>query len=46
MVAGMIAACRHGPSSARVEEVVDEAASGDVLRLRHAGEGFSVLPTI
>ncbi len=46
IVAGMIAACWQGPASARVEEVVDEAANGDVLRLRHSGEAFSVLPTI
>jgi acylphosphatase len=45
-VAAMIAACRRGPSSARVEAVQDEAANPDVLNLREAGERFSVLPTI
>jgi acylphosphatase len=45
-VAAMIAACRRGPSSARVEALQDEAASPDMLNLREAGERFSVLPTI
>ncbi|MGY2905983.1 acylphosphatase [Bradyrhizobium sp. URHC0002] len=45
-VTGMIAACRRGPSSARVEAVRDEAANPDMLNLREAGERFSVLPTI
>ena len=45
-VAAMIAACRRGPSSARVEAVQDEAANPDMLNLREAGERFSVLPTI
>jgi len=45
-VATMIAACRRGPSSARVEAVQDEAANPDMLNLREAGERFSVLPTI
>jgi acylphosphatase len=45
-VAGMIAACRRGPSSARVEAVQDEAANPDMLNLREAGDRFSVLPTI
>ena len=42
----MIAACRRGPSSARVEALQDEAANPDLLNLREAGEQFSVLPTI
>jgi acylphosphatase len=42
----MIAACRRGPSSARVEALRDEAANPDLLKLREAGERFSVLPTI
>ena len=46
MVTTMIAACRRGPSSARVEAVQDEAANPDMLNLRAAGERFSVLPTI
>ena len=45
-VAGMIAACRRGPSSARVEALQDEAGNPDMLNLRRAGERFSVLPTI
>jgi acylphosphatase len=45
-VAAMIAACRRGPSSARVEALQDEAANPDMLKLREAGERFSVLPTI
>jgi acylphosphatase len=45
-VAAMIAACRQGPSSARVEAVQNEAGTPDMLNLREAGEGFSVLPTI
>jgi len=45
-VTAMIAACRRGPSSARVEALRDEAANPDLLKLREAGERFSVLPTI
>jgi acylphosphatase len=45
-VAGMIAACRRGPSSARVEAVQDETANPDMLNLREPGERFSVLQTI
>jgi acylphosphatase len=45
-VTAMIAACRRGPSSARVDAVQDEAANPDMLDLRQAGERFSVLPTI
>ena len=45
-VGAMIAACRRGPSSARVEALQDEAANPDLLNLRGAGERFSVLPTI
>ena len=45
-VTAMIAACRRGPSSARVEALQDEAANPDLLKLREAGERFSVLPTI
>ena len=45
-VAAVIEACRRGPSSARVEAVRDEAGNPDMLNLRRAGEGFSVLPTI
>jgi acylphosphatase len=45
-VAAMIAACRRGPSSARVDALQDEATNPDLLSLREAGERFSVLPTI
>ena len=46
VVTDMIAACRRGPSYARVDAVDDEAATSDLLNLRRAGERFSVLPTI
>jgi len=46
IITDMIAACRRGPSSARVDAVQDEAAGPDMLKLRRAGERFSVLPTI
>ena len=46
LVSEMIAICRRGPSSARVEAVQEEAASPDTLNLRQAGEGFSVLGTM
>lgn len=46
VVSGMVAACRRGPSAARVDAVKDEAAGPDMLKLRRAGERFSVLPTI
>jgi acylphosphatase len=45
-VAAMIATCRRGPSSARVDALRDEAADPDMLKLREAGERFSVLPTV
>jgi acylphosphatase len=46
VVADMVAACRRGPSLARVDAVVEEPANSDALGLRRAGERFSVLPTI
>jgi acylphosphatase len=46
VVADMVALCRRGPASARVEAVQDQPASSDALNLRRAGERFSVLPTI
>jgi len=46
IVTDMIASCRKGPPSSRVDEVAEEAAREDALRLRHSGETFSVLPTI
>jgi acylphosphatase len=42
----MVAVCRRGPSSARVDHVVDEPANADALNLRRSGERFSVLGTI
>jgi acylphosphatase len=45
IVAEMIAQCRHGPPSARVEAVLNESVGPDLLNLRFAGEAFSVLPT-
>jgi acylphosphatase len=45
-VAEMIALCRKGPPAARVDAVVDTPAGADQLRLRRAGEEFSVLSTL
>lgn len=45
-VADMVALCRHGPPSARVDSVTSETASVDELNLRRAGEAFSVLATV
>jgi acylphosphatase len=46
VVADMVALCRRGPASARVDAVAEEPANSDALNLRRAGERFSVLPTI
>ena len=46
VVSNMVALCRRGPASARVEAVQEQPANSDALNLRHAGERFSVLPTI
>jgi acylphosphatase len=46
VVSNMVAACRHGPSSARVDAVDECPGSADALNLRRAGERFSMLPTI
>ncbi|KJC62017.1 acylphosphatase [Bradyrhizobium sp. LTSPM299] len=46
IVAEMIAACRRGPSSARVENVQAGTATSDLLNLRGAGERFTFLPTV
>jgi acylphosphatase len=46
VVADMIASCRNGPPSSRVDDVAEEAASADELGLRRPNEAFSVLPTI
>ena len=45
VVAEMVASCRLGPTSARVDNVAEEAASANTLGLREAGERFSVLST-
>ena len=46
VVATLIAKCQHGPGMARVSGVDNQPASEDMLKLRTAGENFSVLPTI
>lgn len=46
VVAAMIASCRRGPSMARVDAVQEDDGHPDALKLRRAGEPFSVLPTI
>ena len=46
VVAAMIAACRRGPSMARVDGVHEDDGHPDALKLRRAGEPFSVLPTV
>jgi acylphosphatase len=46
VVSEMVARCRRGPSSARVESVQEGAASPEALKLRRPGERFSVLGTI
>jgi acylphosphatase len=46
VVADLTAKCRRGPSSAEVDDVRDQPASSDALKLRRPGERFSVLPTI
>jgi acylphosphatase len=46
IVAQVVALCRRGPSSARVEALINESAEPDLLNLRRAGERFSVLPTV
>jgi acylphosphatase len=46
IAAEMVALCRHGPPSAKVEAVLNEPTNDDLLGMRHAGEAFSVLPTV
>jgi acylphosphatase len=46
VVTDMVAQCRRGPSSSRVEAVTEAPANPEALNLRHPGEQFSVLPTI
>lgn len=45
-VADMVALCRQGPPSSRVDSVTSETSGVDELNLRGAGEAFSVLPTM
>jgi acylphosphatase len=45
-VAEMIALCRRGPASARVDTVDENAAEPDALNLRRRDERFSELPTV
>jgi acylphosphatase len=44
-VNAMIEACRRGPFGARVDALDQRAGTADDLKLRRAGELFSVLPT-
>src|SRR5882672_735148 len=46
VVTDMVARCRRGPPSSRVDAVTEEPANPDALNLRRPGERFSVLPTI
>ena len=46
VVTEMIAACGQGPRMARVEAVDDHPDVADALKMRSAGERFSVLSTI
>lgn len=46
VVSDMVALCRRGPSSARVDGVEEESANSDALKPRRAGQRFSVLPTV
>jgi acylphosphatase len=45
-VSGMIAACREGPASARVEWVEERDAVMSDLELRRGFESFSVIATL
>ena len=45
-VSNMVASCRRGPSSARVDAIDERPGDADALNLRRPGERFSVLPTI
>jgi acylphosphatase len=45
-VAEMVALCRRGPASARVDVVDEIAAEPDALNLRRRDERFSELPTV
>jgi len=45
-VAEMIALCRHGPPSSKIEAVLTEPGEEELLSQRNVGEAFSVLPTV
>jgi acylphosphatase len=44
-VADVVAACRKGPPASRVDAVAETPVGADQLKLRRAGEEFSVLST-
>lgn len=46
LIEDMIAACRRGPLSARVDAIHRAAGSASSLKERVPGQAFSVLPTI
>ena len=46
VVSNMVASCRRGPSSARVDAIDERPGDAEALNLRWPGERFSVLPTI
>ena len=46
IVEQMIERCRRGPDSARVDALQTSEAGVDMLKLRHVGEVFSMLPTL
>lgn len=46
IVEQMVEHCRRGPDSARVDALQSSEAGVDMLKLRHAGEAFSMLPTL
>ena len=45
-VAAMIGDLRRGPRHARVDRVEEQDADASELAMRHAGDAFSVLPTV
>ena len=45
-VAEMVAACRNGPPASRVDAVSETPVGADQLKLRRAGDEFSVLSTV
>jgi len=45
-IAAMITACNHGPPGSRVDGVDQRDGTAEELKLRRAGELFSMLPTV